>query len=74
VWIQQEPQDDRLRLSIADDGVGFDVATEYQMMDSPHWGLLTMQERAAAVGGTVRLDSSPGYGTQVVVEIGGLAS
>ena len=69
VRITFEPTDRRVRLSIADDGVGFDVMAAQRNVDTPHWGMLTMQERAASMGGTVRLDSAPGLGTRVVVEI-----
>ena len=69
VRITLEPTDRRVRLSIADDGVGFDIMAMQRNVDTPHWGMLTMQERAASMGGTVRLDSTPGHGTRVVVEI-----
>ena len=64
VRITLEPTDRRVRLSIADDGVGFDVIAMQRNVDTPHWGMLTMQERAASMGGTVRLDSTPGHGTR----------
>ena len=69
VRIAFDATDSHVRLSIADDGAGFDIATARREADIPHWGLLTMQERAASVGGTIRLNSSPGQGTRVVVEI-----
>ena len=69
VSITFDATDSHVRLSIADDGAGFDVSTAKRKADIPHWGLLTMQERAVSVGGTLRLDSSPGQGTRVVVEI-----
>jgi signal transduction histidine kinase len=59
-----ESQDGVLRLRIADDGVGFD----------PHrvgggFGLRSMRERAREHGGETRVSSTPGGGTEVVVEI-----
>jgi PAS domain S-box-containing protein len=59
----------RVRLAIADDGKGFLVASVRQISDEPHWGFLTMQERALAVGGTLQVSSQPGAGTVVVVEV-----
>jgi PAS domain S-box-containing protein len=54
-----------IRMVIADDGVGLDH-TEH---DAPHgWGLLTMQERVEAVGGTFRIEARSGQGTRVVLE------
>ncbi|MBI2907092.1 MAG: GAF domain-containing protein [Chloroflexi bacterium] len=55
---------------IEDDGVGFDVQ---QVLASPlaeaHLGLHGMRERALLVGGRLALESAPGHGTTVQVEI-----
>lgn len=52
------------RLTVSDDGTGFDV-------DAPRrpgsHGIVSMTERAAAVGGRVRVRSRPGHGTVVEV-------
>jgi signal transduction histidine kinase len=48
-----------LRFSVSDDGPGFDTDVDGN-------GLVNMQDRVAAVGGTLVIDSSPGAGTQVV--------
>lgn len=50
-----------LTLVVCDDGQGFDVAGPFP----GHLGMRTMQERAAALGGTVRIESTPGSGTRV---------
>jgi len=50
-----------VRLTVQDDGVGFDPRVE--KLD--HFGLQIMQERAAAAGGALYIDSSPGNGTKV---------
>lgn len=60
---------DGVRLTISDDGVGFEREVLDQS-ESPHWGLLTMTERAAAVDGRCAIESEPGEGTQVIVEVG----
>jgi len=49
-----------LCLTISDNGQGFDLPRR-----SPGMGTRTMQERAAAMGGQVCVDSIPGSGTQV---------
>ncbi len=54
-----------LRLMVTDDGVGFDVTAQR----SSSWGLLIMAERARAVGAVCRVESRPGQGTQVIVEL-----
>ncbi len=52
-----------LLLTIRDDGRGFDPA------QVPHnrLGLGIMQERAQAIGASIKIDSQPGQGTQVTV-------
>jgi signal transduction histidine kinase len=55
-----------VRLSVHDDGVGFDPS---QPVPGDHMGQRTMQERAAALGGSCVVKSAPGAGTTVTVEI-----
>jgi protein-histidine pros-kinase len=54
-----------LELRIADDGVGFDP--DVRVPDGH--GLLCMRERAAAIGGSVRIESGAGAGTAVVIVV-----
>ena len=57
-------------LIVEDDGKGFDVA--HVMGSRPHeknLGLYGMRERAALLGGTLTIESTPGAGTTVFVEI-----
>ena len=57
-------------LSIHDDGAGFDVdAARRRSQASGHLGLSIMQERAAAVGGSVTIVSSPGCGTTLTMRV-----
>ena len=53
---------------VEDDGIGFNP-DELDRAVQPRFGLATMRERAESVGGSVRLDSAPGRGTCVKVEI-----
>lgn len=55
---------ERVRLTIADDGVGFDTARPR----AQSWGFNIMRERARAAGLTLRIESGAGRGTRVVVE------
>jgi signal transduction histidine kinase len=57
-------------LRIADDGSGFDV--ESVRGRGRRLGLVSMRERAAAVGGTLRVESSPGRGTVIELEVPGV--
>ena len=58
-----------VHLVIHDDGLGFDPDQRADPVDRQSWGLITMAERAEAVGATCRVESVPGQGTQVIVEI-----
>ncbi len=66
VEITCQQADGHLHVTIADDGHGFDLA-RLPATGWPRFGLQTMQERAAAVGGSLRIDSAPGRGTRVEV-------
>jgi len=54
-----------VRLEIEDNGVGFDPAG----LERDSLGLRHMQQRAQAMGAIWRLDSEPGRGTRIIVEI-----
>jgi PAS domain S-box-containing protein len=54
-----------LTLVIRDDGAGFDASGEFP----GHYGLRSMQERAAGLGGSTRIHSAPGAGTTVHVAV-----
>jgi ligand-binding sensor domain-containing protein/signal transduction histidine kinase len=54
-----------VRLSIRDDGRGFDPGE--QIADG-HFGLIGMRERAAQVGGVLSIQSAKERGTEIVVE------
>jgi signal transduction histidine kinase len=61
---------DCARLSVRDDGRGFDPAAALaRERDREHFGLEGMQDRVAALGGTCAFDSHPGSGTAVIVSI-----
>ncbi len=69
VKVTFEDRDDALRITIEDDGCGFDPAEAVAGRDEGGLGLLGMEERAAHVGGQVAFDSTPGRGTRVAVAI-----
>ena len=52
-----------VRFRVVDDGVGFDPS----IPRPGHFGLVSMRERAQAVGGSFRVRSAPGAGTEVEV-------
>jgi signal transduction histidine kinase len=69
VRVALELKPEQVQLRIADDGRGFDAGSTPQRQGSPALGLTIMQERARALGGEVRVRSSPGAGTRVEVSI-----
>ncbi|NSW54067.1 MAG: sensor histidine kinase [Anaerolineae bacterium] len=56
-----------LTLTIRDDGQGFDPALDDAA--AGHYGLRGLRERAALLGGSCRVESQPGRGATVVVQI-----
>lgn len=56
-----------LKLTIEDDGCGFNPSAVMQARNS--FGLLGMHERAISVKGTLCIDSAPGRGTRVEIEV-----
>ncbi|MGI5915301.1 MAG: PAS domain S-box protein [Anaerolineae bacterium] len=71
VTITVNEDEDRgvLCLTVVDDGIGFNPIKPDERNDHRGWGLLSMNERAEAVGGRLHIESSPGKGTQLVVEV-----
>ena len=53
-----------MKAVVRDDGSGFDPAA-----GTEGFGLLGMRERAALLGGTLHVESTPGEGTTVSVSI-----
>lgn len=61
----------RVWMEIEDNGRGFAMEQVLRRDGVRHagWGLLGMQERATLFGGRVHIDSVPGQGTRVMVEV-----
>lgn len=60
--------DSRFRLVVEDDGAGFDPEAQRRGA-SPRFGLTTMRERATTIGATLHVDTAPGSGTRVSLEL-----
>lgn len=58
-----------LTLTIDDNGVGFDVADVERPGKRRGLGLLSIRERVAGLGGTVRIESAPGSGSRIEVTL-----
>jgi signal transduction histidine kinase len=61
-------RDRRLRLGVRDDGAGFRPG-EAEGPSAGQDGLANMRRRAADLGATLRVDSTPGGGTRVELEV-----
>jgi signal transduction histidine kinase len=64
--VELHRRDDRIMLSIRDDGRGFDVAEmQSKAISGKSLGLLGMQERCGLALGSISIKSSPGSGTEI---------
>ncbi len=72
IWVRLTRKGDLIHLEIEDDGVGFDVSSiqsNYEQRDS--MGMVNLHERAELVNGILKIDSSPGGGTRILVTVPG---
>jgi signal transduction histidine kinase len=58
-----------VRLQVADNGVGFALPTQRQLVGRKKFGIVDMSERARLLGGNLRIESLEGQGTSLVVEM-----
>ena len=65
VWLH----DDRLVLTVTDDGIGFEPDALAAALEGGHVGLRLLRDLAHAAGGTLDVSSAPGDGTTVRLEV-----
>ena len=58
-----------LALCVADNGAGYDPSVSASMRRRQGLGMVTMRERAEALGGTFDIDAAPGRGTTVQIRV-----
>jgi signal transduction histidine kinase len=58
----------RVRVEVSDDGCGFD-SKRLRRNGNSGFGLANIRERARALGGSAGIESEPGGGTRVIVEL-----
>jgi signal transduction histidine kinase len=68
VWIELTIED-CARLTIADDGVGFDIEAWLASSPTHRFGLHGMRERVARLGGAFQVERRPGGGTLLTAVI-----
>lgn len=66
VGILLEKTENRVKVFVEDNGIGFNPD---QSGDRIRLGLVGMRERAEMFGGTLTIESSPGTGTSIIVEV-----
>lgn len=74
--IHIQRQDGHIRLEVRDEGIGFDPANRASVDGSPAsggFGLFSIRERLAKIGGTLDVVSAPGNGTRVTLLVPDLA-
>ena len=65
VWLTVAYDKRVVRITLADDGRGFDLAGSRQ----GHWGIVGMHERASEIGARLQVRSTADHGTEVMLEI-----
>ena len=66
VAVEVARDDGHLRVTVADNGCGFDPARPGR---AGAFGITSMRERANSVGGGITVESAPGQGTKVVLDL-----
>lgn len=61
--------DGHARLLVVDDGNGFDPAIVEQRREEGHLGLALLADRAHELGGELRIESEPGQGTTLALDV-----
>lgn len=69
VSVQLERRDGQAVLIVEDDGRGYDPDAEVAAEGDKGMGVTNMRERAALVGGTLEVESSPGAGTTIFARV-----
>lgn len=67
VRVSLSATDERLHVTVTDDGRGFDTSDPH-LRSGPHFGLALMRKRMVSIGGNLSIQSREGAGTQVVLD------
>ena len=68
LWIRLDLNDQQITLEIKDDGIGFKLPHRWvELARKGHLGLVGTRERVEAIGGKLKIITSPGKGTRIQV-------
>jgi signal transduction histidine kinase len=67
--VQLVKHSDKIIISIEDDGIGFENNGEKRASGKSGMGMLNINERALTFNGMVTINSRPGSGTEIIIEI-----
>ncbi|MEW6584360.1 MAG: PAS domain S-box protein [Nitrospirota bacterium] len=60
---------ENVTITVSDNGKGLDIAAARQRSEKQGLGLASMEERLAAIGGSLKIESSPGRWTRVIIDV-----
>jgi signal transduction histidine kinase len=66
VMIEINFVDETIEMKVSDDGIGFDAES---ILEKGGIGMTNMQERAAKLGGSLEISSTPGKGTNITFKV-----
>ncbi len=69
IWVTMSATGRNMKVTIRDDGAGFDTALNHRGRRRSSYGLFSLRERLLALGGALHLESTPGKGTRVVFSV-----
>ena len=70
VWVHFEEETNGLKIIVEDDGVGFDLEAIDKLAEKTrHYGLFSIRERMADLGGSLEIETSPGEGCRVALNV-----
>jgi signal transduction histidine kinase len=72
VKVSMQVVDDRVKIAVEDDGIGFDATEMLETLalgEAGHFGLFNVRERIEYLGGSFNILSTPGQGTHITIII-----
>lgn len=66
IWVDLMFTEAQFQLRVRDDGQGFDTQ---KLGDHDGFGLIAIEQRAEKLGGQLQINSQPGQGTEIIVDV-----